>query len=540
MNARIALLLAVILLLLAFTIPAAGKPSDAIIVNNADEVRETSVSINQDLVDSLAGVAARVVLQYANELRPVELAALPSSLETLLDQVSARVVVQYANTIRQCGLVAMPSALQTLLEQVSDRVVIQYANTNRQESLAYPAALFNDTTAPQLSGITAKSEGSGSVTISWTTDEFATSTVLYGTQPDVYSETVSDPLYTRQHGIALTDLTPEIMYYYKVRSTDRSGNTATSSEQIFTRNFVYLPLILRNYTPVRADFTASPTTGLAPLPVVFTNTSSGIYTSSLWAFGDGITGTLESPTHTYTAVGVYTVTLTVSGSGETDTLTRPDYIAVITTSPPYTPSNPTPTNGATSQSVDVHLSWTGGDPDGDAVTYDVYFEAGDDTPDVRVSDGQSNTLYDPGTLITDTHYYWQIVATDEHGATTTGPVWNFGTSFSDAPPMAPSHLQATPIGESQIQLDWQDNSADETGFTIYDGVTMTNVASDTISYTAGGLAPESYHCFCIRAFNDYGNSAWSDWACATTLPYAEGITRGGLSGRRLAIRAHPQ
>ena len=249
MNTRKAtLFLAILLLLLAFAVPAASQSGDSIIVNNADEVRETAVSMDQDLVDSLASAGPRIVLQYANELRHIGLVAVPSSLQTLLDQVSARVVVQYGNTIRREGLAAMPGALQTLLDQVSDRIIFQYANTNRQESLVYPTALFNDTTSPLISGITCRTIAPDSVIITWTTDEFATSTVLYGTQPGVYPYTVSDPLYTKQHEITLTGLAPGTTYYYEVRSTDRSGNTATSSEQSAIAQInVYLPLVLRNY-----------------------------------------------------------------------------------------------------------------------------------------------------------------------------------------------------------------------------------------------------------------------------------------------------
>ena len=79
--------------------------------------------------------------------------------------------------------------------------------------------------------------------------------------------------------------------------------------------------------PPIAAFTASPTSGLAPLVVTFTNQSTD-YTASLWNYGDETTGTLQNPTHTYTTAGVYTVSLTVSGPGGTDTLTRTSYIKV--------------------------------------------------------------------------------------------------------------------------------------------------------------------------------------------------------------------
>jgi hypothetical protein len=94
---------------------------------------------------------------------------------------------------------------------------------------------------------------------------------------------------------------------------------------------------------------------------------------------------------------------------------------------PNTPAVPSPSDGAADVSPDADLSWTGGDPDaGDTVTYNVYF--GTSTTPPLVSENQPENTYDPGTLDHSTDYYWQIVATDDHGAMTEGEVWIFTTT----------------------------------------------------------------------------------------------------------------
>ncbi len=95
---------------------------------------------------------------------------------------------------------------------------------------------------------------------------------------------------------------------------------------------------------------------------------------------------------------------------------------------PYAPANPVPADGAIDQAVDTDISWTGGDPDGEPVTYAIYLEANDETPDILKVDGYTATVYDPGTLVAETHYYWQIIATDARGAITDGSVWDFITT----------------------------------------------------------------------------------------------------------------
>lgn len=64
----------------------------------------------------------------------------------------------------------------------------------------------------------------------------------------------------------------------------------------------------------RAGFLKSEYVGVAPLTVVFTNTSTPNTTAWEWDFGDGITSSLQNPgAHVYTRPGVYTVTLRATG-----------------------------------------------------------------------------------------------------------------------------------------------------------------------------------------------------------------------------------
>lgn len=82
------------------------------------------------------------------------------------------------------------------------------------------------------------------------------------------------------------------------------------------------------------NFTATPTSGVEPLTVQFTDTSMNFanITSWSWQFGDGANSTEQNPEHTYIE-GNYTVSLTVVGDGEELTETKVDYITVYDSEP---------------------------------------------------------------------------------------------------------------------------------------------------------------------------------------------------------------
>jgi PKD repeat protein len=84
-------------------------------------------------------------------------------------------------------------------------------------------------------------------------------------------------------------------------------------------------------SPPSASFTATPSSGVAPLNVQFTDTSSGTVDSRQWDFqNDGIVdSTAANPTFAYANPGAYTAKLTVSNTAGSSSTTR-----TITVNPP--------------------------------------------------------------------------------------------------------------------------------------------------------------------------------------------------------------
>jgi len=70
--------------------------------------------------------------------------------------------------------------------------------------------------------------------------------------------------------------------------------------------------------PLQASASAAPSSGTAPLSVIFTGSASGgtsPYTYS-WDFGDGSTSSEQSPSHTYSAANDYSAILTVTDNND--------------------------------------------------------------------------------------------------------------------------------------------------------------------------------------------------------------------------------
>lgn len=96
-----------------------------------------------------------------------------------------------------------------------------------------PAA---DTTPPVISSVSASSVGSTTATVSWATNEAASSKVYYATSTPLdftAASMAANASLVTSHALDLSGLMASSTYYYAVTSADAAGNTATSSTGSF-------------------------------------------------------------------------------------------------------------------------------------------------------------------------------------------------------------------------------------------------------------------------------------------------------------------
>src|SRR5262245_38286060 len=156
----------------------------------------------------------------------------------------------------------------------------------------------------------------------------------YGTSSGNYSSSID-----AQSGTSVTvpGLTDGARYFFAVQAYNTTTTSGFSTE---------VTAVAPVPAPV-ASFTANPTTGLAPLVVTLTDTSTGSLSSRSWNLGDGTTATTQTVAKTYSNPGTYSVMLTVMGSGGNASTTKS---ISVTAPPPPAPgggSTTPPTGGGT-------------------------------------------------------------------------------------------------------------------------------------------------------------------------------------------------
>lgn len=122
----------------------------------------------------------------------------------------------------------------------------------------------------------------------------------------------------------------------QTRSTNFPAVNAYQPHRSGTNDMFIAKILLQPLTNAVANFTASPSSGPAPLPVQFTDLSTGPVTEWNWDFGDGVTSTSQNPFHIYNSVTNFVAKLTVTGTnGQISSIARN---LTVTNAPPPVPT----------------------------------------------------------------------------------------------------------------------------------------------------------------------------------------------------------
>ena len=206
--------------------------------------------------------------------------------------------------------------------------------------------------------------------------------------------------------------------------------------------------------------------------------------------------------------------VTTSGT-RTDSVTT--YVkSQSTQTPPVAPSGLT---ASATSNIQINLTW--GDNSDNEIGFKIERCAGTGCSifaQIATVGGNVVSYSDTAGLSAGSSYSYRVLAYNSTGDSVYSNIASATTQASPTVPAAPSNLTAKVVSKSQINLTWTDNSTNETGFKIErcTGTSCSNfaqiatVVANVTTYSNTGLARNTAYKYRVRAYNEGGNSAYSN------------------------------
>ncbi|MFM8395990.1 MAG: fibronectin type III domain-containing protein, partial [Acidobacteriota bacterium] len=332
-----------------------------------------------------------------------------------------------------------------------------------------------------------------------------------------------------------TNLTPGTTYYYTVGSWNSLGESSPSNEVSVTApTNIFIPLnnglsarnnLLRNQThyyqinvPIGATRLAIQTTGTGnidlyvrygnqPLLNVFNHRSISNSSS-------------ENSVFSYPAAGDWHIMIVGFSNNVSFYNLTATFQVGTSTELPAAPSN---LSARVSSQSQVSLSWT--DNSSNELLFRLRRRALSDGVWIDLPPVQQNTIsYLDNTVTPGTTYFYSVTSINGAGTSAASNEVSVTTSGNEnLAPNAPTTLVASVVSATQINLNWIDNSINETGFRVQRRLSGSSSWSDIVqtaqnstSFQDTLVASGQTYVYRVIAFNTVGESAPSNEATAIT------------------------
>ena len=439
----------------------------------------------------------------------------------------------------------------------------QYINADIDEVRLYTGALTQaeiqsdmntpvggappDTTPPVISAVSSTGITTTAAAITWATDELSDSRVEYGTTTAYGASTTLNPSLVTSHTQALSGLTANTLYHYRVHSKDSAGNAAVSADFTFTT-----ALVDDTMPPVISAVSSSGITTTAATIAWTTDepSDSRVEYGTTTAYGAStILDTNLVTAHTQPLSGLAPNTLyhyrvhskdsagnaAVSADSTFTTLPIPD------TTPPVisaVSSSGIITSGAT-------ITWTTNERADSRVEYGTTTAYGASTT-LNTNLVYAHTQVLSG-LTLNTLYHYRVHSKDAAGNAAVSADFMFITAtVADTAPPVISAVSSSGITTTAALITW---TTDEPSYSQVEyGATTTYGASTTLNAnlatsharTLSGMTPNTLYHFRVYSKDATGNAAVSSDFTFTTLaplPPAPPATLGKADPTLLPIAA---
>ncbi len=198
-----------------------------------------------------------------------------------------------------------------------------------------------------------------------------------------------------------------------------------------------------------------------------------------------------------------------------------DYSAIVWATPgSFSPNPPLNLQAMIVSPTEVLLTWV--DNADNEEQFEIYESVGNNQNfTIRTTAEANRTDQSLTDLVPNTTYHYRIRAVNQYGSSSFSEDAEV-TTPNDVP-TAPTNLQAEAISANQIDIEWTDNSDDETGFRIERKIDengsyneVSQITEDVIVFQDVGLQPNTTYFYRICAFNENGNSLYSNEVSVTT------------------------